>query len=56
MKVIKDQISDLRATQQQLLNLKQTEMAYQSHLFENAYKILRILEDKRKDFVLDSLT
>jgi len=56
MKVIQEQLSDLRASQQQLLALKQTETAYQNHLFENAYKILKILEEKRKDFVLDSLT
>ncbi len=56
MKGIQEQISDLRAAQQQLLALKQTELAYQNHLFDNAYKILKILEEKRKDFVLDSLT
>lgn len=31
-------------------------MAYQRHFFDNAHKILTILEDKRRDFVLDSLT
>ena len=56
MNTIKEQISDLRAGYQQLLALKQTESAYQNHMFDNAYKVLRILEDKRKDFVLDSLT
>ena len=31
-------------------------MAYQTHFFDNAKQILHILEDKKRDFVLDSLT
>jgi hypothetical protein len=31
-------------------------MAYQSHFFDNAKQILAILEDKKREFVLESLT
>lgn len=56
MKAIRDQVQDLRAAQVQLSQLKQTEMAYQSHFFDNAHSILKILEDKKRDFVLETLT
>ena len=49
-------MADLKAAQAQLFQLKQTEMAYQKHFFENSFKILKILEDKKRDFVLENLT
>lgn len=30
-------------------------MAYQKMFFENAHKVIQILNEKRKDFVIDSL-
>ena len=38
------------------MHLKNTEMAYQKHFFENSFKILKILEDKKRDYVLENLT
>ena len=55
MKALNSQIADLRASQIQLSNLKNAEKAYQDKFFENAQKILQIIEDKRRDFVLESL-
>ena len=50
------QLSDLKAANAQLKELKQAEQEHQRRYFNNCAKVMAMLKDKRKDFVLESLS
>ena len=50
------QIQDLKAANEQLKELKQVEQEQQRKYFANCSKVMAMLKDKRKDFVLESLS
>ena len=51
-----NQLDDLKLANAQLKELKQAEQEHQRKYFNNCAKVMAMLKDKRKDFVLESLS
>ena len=51
-----NQLDDIKLANAQLRDLKQAEMEYQRKYFNNCAKVIAMLKDKRKDFVIESLS
>ena len=49
-------LQELKAANEQLKELKQAEQEHQRKYFLNCAKVMAMLKDKRKDFVLESLS
>ena len=50
------QLQDLKAANQQLREMKMAEQEHQRKYFANCAKVMAMLKDKRKDFVIESLS
>jgi hypothetical protein len=48
-----EQLRELKAANAQLHDLKLAEQKHQREYFRNCQKVITVLKDKRKDFVLD---
>jgi hypothetical protein len=51
-----EQLQELKAANEQIKSLKESELKYQRTYFRNCTKVLNMMRDKRKDFVLESLS
>ena len=51
-----EQLRELKAANAQLRELKVAEQKHQREYFRNCQKVLTVLKEKRKDFVLESLS
>ena len=49
-------MQELKASNDQLKQLKQAEASQHKEYFKNCKKVVTMLKDKRKDFVLESLS
>lgn len=49
-------LQELKSANEQLRNLKTVEQEQQRKYFSNCAKVMSMLKDKRKDFVLESLS
>ena len=50
------QLGEMKAANEQLRELKLAEQEHQKKYFTNCRKVMAMLKDKRKDFVLESLS
>ena len=50
---VMEQLRELKAANAQLRDLKVAEQKHQRVYFRNCQKVITVLKDKRKDFVLD---
>lgn len=53
---VMEQLRELKAANAQLRDLKVAEQKHQREYFRNCQKVITVLKDKRKDFVLDQLS
>ena len=56
LNAVLNQLDDLKLANAQLKELKQAELEHQRKYFHNCAKVMAMLKDKRKDFVLESLS